>query len=101
MRTTQTEILFYGLKPTKRLRRFIERKIEKWALRHSKTTGSVPEAACRVCIEKEEECLSCQLQVQLGPQHWVGHEIGKNVQEALLNALARLIQPNWKNVNAT
>lgn len=94
MEDTRNQIRFYGMKPNKSLKRQVERQIGKWILRKKSDLSSCAEAAYRVCIERENgNCLCCHLEVQVGSQSWEAHDVGRNIQEALLHALQHLSSP--------
>jgi hypothetical protein len=85
------EIRFYGVRPNKPLLRRIQRQLEKWTCRQISSLSPQEEAAYQVSFEPEAGgCLCCSVQVQVGPEKWIGQDVGKSAQDALFNALQRL-----------
>ena len=95
MNYTEKQIVFYGVKPTKSLRKLVEKQVERWMSRQRALLSLPRHAQYRVIIERERDLpfTTCQLRFQIGPRVWESQAVGKAAQDALFHGLHRLKPP--------
>lgn len=92
------KIVFFGIKPTRPLIRFVETHVEKWIARKQSLFFLSRSADYSVQIEHEVDYphYHCTIKIRIGSREWAGYETGRSLHDALTRALQQ-IKPKLAN----